>query len=105
MLVAWRVRRADAFASKLARWHECSSGDGMPIGIASQCQRASGRIRGGERIPPASLRPTFNAGQVSVLIWEKESPPVTLHAAHKALQAWLATQSRKDVIENTLWTS
>ncbi len=52
MLVAWRVRRADAFASKLARWHECSSGDGMPIGIASQCQRASGRIRGGERIPP-----------------------------------------------------
>lgn len=78
----------------------------MPIGIASQCQRASGRIRGGERIPPpASLRPTFSAGQVSVRSWEKESPPVTLHAADKALQAWLATQPRKDVIENTLWTS
>jgi hypothetical protein len=59
----------------------------------------------GKESPPASLRPTFNAGQVSVLIWEKESPPVTLHAGHKALQAWLATQSRKDVIENTLWTS
>ena len=47
---------------------------------------------------------TFVGGQVVFPGFEKE-PPATLHAAHKAVQAWLATQANEDVIETTEWTS
>jgi hypothetical protein len=47
---------------------------------------------------------TFIGGQVVFPGFEKE-PPATLHAAHEAVQAWLATQAKEDVIETTEWTS